>query len=568
MPTGSHFVSWAAYRTAYIAQLADKRGRSLSHKWYLDIHANTTIPDSHDHLYDRYVCSPSAAPVVSLVLGVTTNQKNRRWLVTFDGQAAPLFGKQLTIQPKKNTCIIVHWTSDCLSSPSDVICLRPCPGCNAHVPFPAANKYTAVEPQCTFTVSLLRSLILLTDCERIRHNTSVVVSSYSWTDLCDLVVSYYNRLSILPDFSSSPPVADGDSTASSFLRDSPGLPFPVILPPGSHYRYYTDGSLINLRSPDVSMGWSQVQIIHDAGYLNSVATYIYGTIRNWPSSTRAEVAAIYAALSVTLKDSIVSIYTNSQATIDGLRSCASSTYTNSRFYYKTTNFELWASIECCIHAKRLSVLPVKVKGHDGNYWNEFADSLANSAHQSDDAFLLPKTNITSSHNVRLVYDDVTCESNPRRLFKVYYQATYMHDLLSLKRFQFTLCLTDQDDYIVDWDLTWFTLNYSPTHDASFQAHHASRHYTFKFKLFLDELPLLEKLKITCPNLYIDFLTCRSCCNRKEDLMHLILYPKRRNVMHQILQSYQNHLFSKLCEAGELADMDPTPMLRKLSSLSC
>ena len=39
-------------------------------------------------------------------------------------------------------------------------------------------------------------------------------------------------------------------------------------------------------------------------------------------------------------------------------------------------------------------------------------------------------------------------------------------------------------------------------------------------------------------------------------------------MHQILQSYQNHLFSKLREAGELADQDPTPLLRKLSSLSC
>ncbi|GBB93748.1 hypothetical protein RclHR1_22240003 [Rhizophagus clarus] len=54
----------------------------------------------------------------------------------------------------------------------------------------------------------------------------------------------------------------------------------------------------------------------------------------------------------------------------------------------------------------------------------------------------------------------------------------------------------------------------------------------------------------------------------EDLMHLILCSKRRSVMHQILQSYQNHLFSKLREAGELADMDPTPMLRKLFSLSC
>ncbi|GBB94890.1 hypothetical protein RclHR1_24340002 [Rhizophagus clarus] len=51
-------------------------------------------------------------------------------------------------------------------------------------------------------------------------------------------------------------------------------------------------------------------------------------------------------------------------------------------------------------------------------------------------------------------------------------------------------------------------------------------------------------------------------------MHLILCSKRRSVMHRILQSYQNHLFSKLREAGELADVDPTPMLRKLSSLSC
>ncbi|GBC10539.1 hypothetical protein RclHR1_00970040 [Rhizophagus clarus] len=39
-------------------------------------------------------------------------------------------------------------------------------------------------------------------------------------------------------------------------------------------------------------------------------------------------------------------------------------------------------------------------------------------------------------------------------------------------------------------------------------------------------------------------------------------------MHQIFQSYQNHLFSKLREAGEMADIDSTPMLRKLSSFSC
>ncbi|GBB85654.1 hypothetical protein RclHR1_12140003 [Rhizophagus clarus] len=489
-------------------------------------------------------------------------------LVTLDDNAAPLFGKQLTVQPKKDTCTIVHWTSDCLSSPGDVIRLHPCPGCDAHVPFPAANKYTTVEPQCTFTVSLLRSLILPTNSERIRLNTTEVVSPYSWADLCTLVVSYYTRLSVSPNFSPSLPVVLDDSANPPVLFGSSGLPSPVILPPGSHYRYYTDGSLINLGTPAVSMGWSWVQVVPDAGYLNSVAAYAHGTIRNWPSSSRAEAAAIFAALSVIPDNSVVSIYTDSQTAIDGLRSCASSTYTNSRFYYKTTNFELWASLECCIRAKRLSVLPVKVKGHDGNYWNDFADSLANSAHQSDDVFPLPEAIITSSHNVRLVYNDVVCESNPRRLFKVYYQATYMRDLLSLNRFQFTFCLTDRDDYIVDWDLTWFTLNYNPSHDASFQAHYASRHYTFKFKLFLDDLPLLEKLKITRPDLYIDLLTCRFCCNCKEDLMHFILCSKRCTAMHQILQSYQNHLFSKLREAGELADVDPTLMIRKLSSLSC
>ncbi|GBC10798.1 hypothetical protein RclHR1_09910007 [Rhizophagus clarus] len=294
MPTGTHLVSWTAYRTTYIALLPDKRGRSFPHKWYLDIQATTTIPDSHDRLYDRYMAT----------------------LLLFLASSLPF-----------NLRKILVWTSNCLSSPGDVIRLHPCPGCEAYVPFPAANKYTSVEPRCTFTVSLLRSLILPTHSERIRPTTTEVVSPYSWADICTMVVSYYICLSISPDFSFSLPAVNNDSTSSPALSDLSGLPSPIVLLPGSHYRYYTDGSLINLGTPAVSMGWSWVQIISDAGFLNSVATYVHGTIRNWPSSTRAETAAIYAALSVTPDDSVVSIYTDSQAAIDGLRLCASSTYT-------------------------------------------------------------------------------------------------------------------------------------------------------------------------------------------------------------------------------------------------
>ncbi|GBC13556.2 hypothetical protein GLOIN_2v1783661 [Rhizophagus irregularis DAOM 181602=DAOM 197198] len=123
-------------------------------------------------------------------------------------------------------------------------------------------------------------------------------------------------------------------------------------------------------------------------------------------------------------------------------------------------------------------------------------------------------------------------------------------------------------YIVDWELTWFTLNFKPSHDASFTPDHASRHLTFKFKLFLDDLPTLEKLKRTRPDLYMDELTCRSCIDRMEDLMHLFMCKNRRLLMQQILQSYQNHLISKLLAAGNMADIDPTPLIAKLTSLSC
>ncbi|GET53055.1 ribonuclease H-like domain-containing protein [Rhizophagus irregularis DAOM 181602=DAOM 197198] len=276
----------------------------------------------------------------------------------------------------------------------------------------------------------------------------------------------------------SAPLITIESSAAAVFANSP-----LVVSSDSRYIFFTDGSLINLGTPNVSMGWSWMQIVPDAGFPNSIATYAHGIIRDNPSSSRAEAAAIYAVLTISPRDSEVTIYTDSQTAIDGLQSCSSYVYSN-------------------------SLLPVKVKAHSGNYLNDFADSLANTAH------------------------------------------------------------TASSKYIVDWELTWFTLNFKPSHDASFTLEHASRHLTFKFKLFLDDLPTLEKLKRTRPDLYMDELTCRSCIDRMEDLMHLFMCKKRRLPMQQILQSYQNHLISKMQEAGKLADIDPTPFIAKLTSLSC
>ncbi|GBC09967.1 hypothetical protein RclHR1_09240001 [Rhizophagus clarus] len=374
--------------------------------------ANTTIPDSNDQLQDRYVCSPLITSTVTLSPGVSTSRTNRKWIVTLDDVDVPLFGKQLSVQLAKNTCVIVYWISDCLSFPSDLICLRPCLSCDAHTPFSTASTHPSDSTRCTFKVSLLQSLVLSTINERICQNTTKIISSHSWADLSNFVTSYFHRLDLSPDFSLSSSTVNRPFAAVSFTTRLSHLPTPVVLAPHSHYCYYTDGSLINLSTAEVSMGWSWVQVIHDAGYLNSVAIYACGSIRDWPSFSRAEAAAIFATLAVTPADSTVSIYTDSQTTIDGLRLCASFSYTNSRLYYKTSNFELWASIERCIYGNQFTVLPIKVKGHNGNYWNEFADSLANTAHLSDDVTSLHIDDYTSSHDIRLVYDDIVCESNP------------------------------------------------------------------------------------------------------------------------------------------------------------
>ncbi|PKB92457.1 hypothetical protein RhiirA5_444592 [Rhizophagus irregularis] len=71
--------------------------------------------------------------------------------------------------------------------------------------------------------------------------------------------------------------------------------------------------------------------------------------------------------------------------------------------------------------------------------------------------------------------------------------------------------------------------------------------------------MLEKLKRARPDLYMDELTCRFCIDHMEDLMHLFMCKRRHLPMHQILQSYQNHLISKIQEAGKLANIDPAPL---------
>ncbi|PKY24128.1 hypothetical protein RhiirB3_438569 [Rhizophagus irregularis] len=283
-PQGTHLISWKAYYD----NLVGKCGPGHIPYWYKDIQQSTTIPDSNNCLLDDFITMlTNDSSFYELVPYLSSPPTTKNWIITLDEFGSPIFGKQLLVQAGRGTCSIVHWVSpNCESSPGELIKLSPCLGCTAHIPLPPSKKWNADLTLCTLMVSLQCSLILPTTNERIRCNISVVTSPFTWADIEDGVCLYYSRLDFAPDFSPE------DTIEAS------------VIP--------------NHCTPDVSMGWSWMQIVPDAGFPNSIATYAHGIIQDNPSSSRAKAAAIYAVLTISSRTSEVTIYTDSQTAIDGL----------------------------------------------------------------------------------------------------------------------------------------------------------------------------------------------------------------------------------------------------------
>ncbi|CAB4430550.1 unnamed protein product [Rhizophagus irregularis] len=572
-PNGTHLASWSVI----YSNSPQKLGYGLVTKWYQDLFANVTDPTQPGLLLDRFV---SSRPVHSLAKELTPCiplvGSKKHWIVTLDNDCSPLFAKQLSFQPSRSTCTVAHWVSDCSSRPGDLITLKPCPGCDFNI-YKSSYKKKPVSissVSCACSVSLPESLILPTKKTSITVNTSQIVATVSWAEIVDFVTNFircHSERLVSSTISSPAPLMDNIARPAAidlFTAADIAVSSPVVITEDSCYTFYTDGSLINLGTNEVSMGWGWVQIVQDSGFLNSIAAYKHGVIHDWPSSSRAEAAAIYAALSASPANSVIKIYTDSQTAIDDLKRCSSSIYSNSRLYYKTTNFELWAIIQKLINDKNLSVSPFKVKAHFNFYWNDFADSLANTAHTADDSVLISRLDLAAVHDFVLSYDNVVCEANPRQLFKQYHQMLYMDELLKLSRFCFLSLLSDPSAYVVNWALTWHSLLFQPKHDDFFTQANASLHYTMKFQLFLEELPTLESLKRLRPDLYIDILTCRSCEDQLEDFMHLFMCKKRRVKLQQILNSYLRHLTSKITEAGIKTGRDFSAQIDRIISLPC
>jgi ribonuclease HI len=97
-------------------------------------------------------------------------------------------------------------------------------------------------------------------------------------------------------------------------------------------------------------------------------------IGDWPSSTQAELGAIWTALLVVPKESNVKIYSDSKVAIEGIQNFKGSTSIRNNF--KIKNRTLINQIIDCSESKKINLEFIKVKSHSKDKWNDEADKIA------------------------------------------------------------------------------------------------------------------------------------------------------------------------------------------------
>ena len=157
----------------------------------------------------------------------------------------------------------------------------------------------------------------------------------------------------------------------------------------------------------MGVGWLQVdskeEYIIDEGFIGA---------RGWPSSTKAELLAIWCVILIAPSESKIKIYTDSAAVIASIDNTMQ--YVTNRKRMKKKNYSLIIDIEDTIKTKKIEIELVKVKGHSNNRQNNRADSLAKEGANLQDIDRIVEESVTRSR-VSLCWENIVIE-NPIRNF--------------------------------------------------------------------------------------------------------------------------------------------------------
>ncbi|PKB99565.1 hypothetical protein RhiirA5_429502 [Rhizophagus irregularis] len=273
--------------------------------------------------------------------------------------------------------------------------------------------------------------------------------------------------------------------------------------------FYTDGSLIDNGSESCSMSFGFAQACD-----LSPKVLFTSTCQHWPSSYRPESLAILTAIIVSPINADVMIYTDSQSAIDTwlqFRSTNFDPHLRSIFKLRS-NHIVWNQINEIVTSLNLKLQLIYVKAHSGDPWNEFIDSKCSEVHNNNNSSIITllTDNMKNIHYI-LNWNNIEVEQSPRKFISQTSKVRGFEEFFNLAR-NVKYRRTN-----IDWKSTFEVLSGDdPSNITTFKS---SRKKAEKLKFLMEELPTIEQIKKSLPDIYDNWL-CPVCSDVIEDFNHI------------------------------------------------
>ncbi|RHZ70344.1 hypothetical protein Glove_272g29 [Diversispora epigaea] len=270
------------------------------------------------------------------------------------------------------------------------------------------------------------------------------------------------------------------------------------------------------------------------------------------SSTRAELWAILLAIKLLPAYANAQLFTDSQASIDAIKTFANPNMTRKTRRYK--NLIILKAIRELILQKQITIEYIKVKAHKGNKGNNEVDKLAKWGAKYGEELCINHQIIND--NILHKWNNNVIDLPIRDIIRNNIKTRHYINWTTLNR-----NIKWNNKFIqreTDWRSSFQLIHETNiTNPVTSNIDHRNR--KFGIKLLNDELPTKSLLHERRPDLYTDD-TCVSCNKAKENSLHVFICKDFINILQK---SFLHNIVSAIIKIkGECKKQQATQLLTK------